>query len=66
MVKAVAVARRMRVATVLLTGGRYEPLEAGPDVLIVVPSLVTARVQELHLLIGHCICEFVENGMFGS
>lgn len=31
------------------------------DVAVVVPSNVTARVQEAHILIGHIICELVEN-----
>lgn len=64
--KALSAARQTGVATVLLTGGRYQAMETPPDVLIVVPSVVTARVQEMHLVLGHCICEFVENGIFGS
>ena len=31
---------------------------------IKVPSKVTARVQEIHILIGHYICEFIENSLF--
>lgn len=32
---------------------------------IVVPSDVTARVQEVHILIGHILCEIVEDELFG-
>ena len=64
--KALSAARQTGVATVLLTGARYQAMEAPADILIVVPSVVTARVQEMHLVLGHCICEFVENGIFGS
>lgn len=30
------------------------------DIKIIVPSNITARIQELHLLIGHMMCEFVD------
>ena len=38
-------------------GGKLLPLS---DVAIVVPSYVTARIQEAHILIGHTICGGVE------
>lgn len=44
------------------TGGRMAQLA---DLLINVPSDDTPRVQELHILIGHIICELVENELFG-
>lgn len=31
---------------------------------VCVPSPVTARVQEIHILLGHAICEMVENTLF--
>jgi len=31
-----------------------------PDVLIKVPSTVTARIQEAHILIGHILCDALE------
>ncbi len=61
-----AAARRQGVATVLLTGSGYHSAAVEPDILLKVPSKVTARIQEAHLLIGHTICEFVEQRMFGS
>ena len=30
------------------------------DVTIKVPSPVTARVQECHIMIGHMICEYID------
>jgi D-sedoheptulose 7-phosphate isomerase len=39
------------------TGGRMGPLS---DVLLTVPSTVTARIQELHILIGHMWCKALE------
>jgi D-sedoheptulose 7-phosphate isomerase len=34
------------------------------DTAVVVPSNVTARVQESHIMIGHIWCEMVEELMF--
>jgi D-sedoheptulose 7-phosphate isomerase len=64
--RAISAARRIGVTTVLLTGEGYAPVADAPDIVIVVPSVVTARIQEMHLAIGHTICEIVEQGMFGS
>lgn len=63
---AAAAARRLRLTTVFLTGASYRPVVDGPDLVITVPSTVTARIQEVHLMIGHTICEFVEQQVFGS
>jgi D-sedoheptulose 7-phosphate isomerase len=61
---ALAAARRLDISTVLLTGKGYSLAADEPDILIVVPSTATARIQEAHLLIGHTICEIVEREMF--
>jgi D-sedoheptulose 7-phosphate isomerase len=42
-------------------GGKMNDLCA---INIVVPSNVTARVQEIHILCGHIICDIVENKLF--
>jgi D-sedoheptulose 7-phosphate isomerase len=34
------------------------------DVIIQVPSNVTARIQECHILIGHIFCEYIEKYLF--
>jgi D-sedoheptulose 7-phosphate isomerase len=62
-------ARRMGLNTVGLTGaagaraGQAAPggeLSEHCDVLIAVPSEVTARIQEMHILIGHMWCKALE------
>jgi D-sedoheptulose 7-phosphate isomerase len=62
-------ARRMGLNTVGLTGaagaqvGQLTPggdMAEHCDVLIVVPSEVTARIQEMHILIGHMWCKALE------
>ena len=41
-------------------GGELAGLLADPDVEIRVPSDSTARIQEVHLLVIHCICDLVD------
>src|SRR3990170_1487035 len=36
------------------------------DCCLSVPSGITPRIQEAHILIGHILCEFVENEIFGE
>lgn len=45
------------------TGGKLAPLS---DLLINVPSHDTPRIQEAHILIGHIICEHVEQLLFAK
>jgi D-sedoheptulose 7-phosphate isomerase len=53
-------ARRKGARTVGLTGRDGAKLSALCDALIVVPSRVTGRIQEMHLLIGHLLCQALE------
>jgi len=47
-------------------GGRIAGLMAPGDVLLNVDSPVTARIQEVHLLTLHCLCDAIDNLMFGE
>lgn len=53
-------AKKMGIKTVALTGGDGGELAKLADVSLVVPSQVTARIQEAHITIGHIICELIE------
>lgn len=53
-------ARARGLGTVLLAGGDGGTCKALADVAVVVPSTVTAHIQECHLAIGHVMCELVE------
>ena len=57
---ALRTARTMKLATIVLTGEGGSALEGGADIVIAVPSLETARIQELHELIIHAWCEYVD------
>lgn len=57
-------AKEIRLKTIGLCGNEGGKIEAFSDVLVKVPSSDTARVQEVHILIGHIICEIVESTLF--
>ncbi len=67
-VGAVNAAREREMAVVALTGrdGGEVARRLGPDdVEIRVPSDTTARIQEVHLLVLHCLCDLIDRQIFG-
>ncbi|MFA5100518.1 MAG: phosphoheptose isomerase, partial [Candidatus Omnitrophota bacterium] len=46
---------------IVFTGGDGGEIAKLADVALVVPSKVTARIQEAHIAVGHIICELVED-----
>ncbi|WP_251424090.1 D-sedoheptulose 7-phosphate isomerase [Veillonella agrestimuris] len=59
-VKAVETARSVGMHTIAFTGEGGGKLGELCDITFAVPSNVTARIQEMHILIGHIICELIE------
>ena len=59
-VRAVARAKKIGCTTIAMTGRSGGKLKDLADILLNVPSKVTPRIQESHILIGHIICELVE------
>ncbi|MFA5275776.1 MAG: D-sedoheptulose 7-phosphate isomerase [Candidatus Omnitrophota bacterium] len=53
-------AKKSNIRTVALTGGDGGELAKMADVSFIVPSAITARIQEAHITVGHIICELVE------
>ena len=47
-------------------GGKIARLMIAGDVLLNVDSQVTTRIQEVHLLILHCLCDAIDNLIFGE
>lgn len=67
--EAVAAASALGIRVVALTGGRGGKLGerlAEHDVHVNVPHASTARVQEVHLLALHCLCDAIDYQMFGA
>lgn len=64
--KAIAVARAMQIHVVGLSGSSGGRMAAECDICLKMPSTVTPRIQEGHILMGHLLCSFIEQGMFGQ
>src|SRR5437660_4174056 len=67
--EALPVAHELGVRVIALTGkggGKMAPLLAREDVHICVPHQNTARIQEVHLLVLHCLCDAIDYELFGS
>ncbi len=65
-VKAIDTANKKGMITIGFTGKSGGRLKEISKFLINVPSEDTPRIQELHILIGHIICEIVEKELFGE
>jgi D-sedoheptulose 7-phosphate isomerase len=61
---ALQVARSEGMVTVGLTGGDGGVMRELCDHCLVVPSGETPRIQEGHILLGHVLCELVEDALF--
>lgn len=58
--RAFKLAREMGLRTIALLGKGGGPAKNIVDHALVIPSDTTARIQEVHILIGHILCEFIE------
>lgn len=65
-IEALAAARKMRVVTVGLTGSNGGRMRDVADILIAAPSNETPRIQECHILVGHALCDAVEEAMLAA
>ncbi len=65
-VEAFKVAREKGVLTVGFTGLHGGAMKGLSDYLVNVPAADTPRIQESHILIGHIVCELVEEILFTS
>jgi D-sedoheptulose 7-phosphate isomerase len=67
--EAVKVAHEIGLRVVALTGnggGKMAPLLRADDVHVCVPHKTTARIQEVHLLALHCMCDGIDFELFGA
>jgi D-sedoheptulose 7-phosphate isomerase len=58
--RAIEAARQSKVVVIGMTGASGGQMRAACDLCLCVPSKSTARIQEMHITIGHAICELVE------
>lgn len=68
-IRAIAAAHERGMKVVAFSGrdgGRMADVFAEGDVEIRVPATRTARIQEVHLLVIHCLCDLIDTTLLGS
>ena len=63
-VKALKKANEIGLTTIGFTGSKGGKMNDICDIMIKVPSDDTPRIQEAHILVGHIICQLIEEEMF--
>jgi D-sedoheptulose 7-phosphate isomerase len=63
-VKAIQKAKEIGMTTVGFTGKNGGEMRDICDIMICAPSDDTPRIQEAHILVGHIICQLIEQEMF--
>lgn len=63
-VKGLKAARELGLKTLALSGRDGGPVAAQGDIALVAPSGNTPRIQELHITIGHALCDLVDYLLF--
>jgi D-sedoheptulose 7-phosphate isomerase len=59
-IRAMKTAKELRLTTIALLGKGGGSAKELVDHAIIIPSDSTARIQEAHILIGHILCELIE------
>ncbi|MCX5890620.1 MAG: D-sedoheptulose 7-phosphate isomerase [Deltaproteobacteria bacterium] len=59
-VEGLKVARELGLGTMALSGRDGGPVAAAAELALVVPSRNTPRIQEVHITIGHVLCDLVD------
>ena len=68
-IQAVKAAQQKEMSCVILTGndgGEIISYLSNNDHCLIVPSKKTARIQETHILIIHCLCSLIDHQLFGT
>jgi D-sedoheptulose 7-phosphate isomerase len=65
-VKAFEVSREKGITTIGFTGLSGGTMKSLSDYLVNIPSTDTPRIQESHIMIGHIICQMVEENYFAN
>ncbi|MBF0446584.1 MAG: D-sedoheptulose 7-phosphate isomerase [Magnetococcales bacterium] len=64
--RGIEMARQKSLSVIGLTGATGGQMVDQCDLCLTVPSTVTPRIQEAHILIGHLLCAYIEKGFFPS
>ncbi|OGU56960.1 MAG: phosphoheptose isomerase [Ignavibacteria bacterium GWF2_33_9] len=61
---AIDAAKTIGTKVIGFSGGNGGKMVKSCDALFIAPSNVTARIQEVHILIGHILCEIIEEKLY--
>ncbi|MCS6289449.1 MAG: D-sedoheptulose 7-phosphate isomerase [Nitrospira sp.] len=64
--KGVEAAKSLGLTTIAWTGGSGGKLAGMADYAFIVPSTLTARIQESHITLGHVLCELIEDHVLAN
>jgi D-sedoheptulose 7-phosphate isomerase len=62
-IEALKICKKKKIISILLTGKSGGIAKKYSDLVINVPSTRTQTIQEVHILIGHCICQILEDSI---
>jgi D-sedoheptulose 7-phosphate isomerase len=65
-IKAIQICAKMNIKTIAFTGGSGGEVREISDYCLCVPSAETGLIQEVHIMLGHILCEYIENKMFAN
>lgn len=63
-IRAVERAKELGIRTIAMTGATGGSVKYKADISIQTPSEITNNIQEMHIAIGHLICDLIERKMF--
>ena len=63
-IRAIKCCKERNITSIGLTGEGITEMDNFCDNIIKIPSKVTARIQESHILVGHIICAIIESNLF--
>lgn len=63
-VKAFELAKQKGIKTVALVGAKGGLMKDMADYTVAVPAFTSAHIQELHITVGHLICDLIEKALF--
>lgn len=64
-IRALEVADKKNLSVLKMLGGSGGKLSSMTGTNVTIPSSVTARIQEMHITVGHIFCEFIDKKLFG-
>ena len=66
LINAFKIAKKKNIISVALVGKDGGAMAELADIVLIVPSNSTPRIQESHILIGHILCDIIEKELFAN